>query len=67
MYLWSGDTSIKEGLGGLQEKYIGSSDEGYRRKAQKIIPISLSMDRSNGREGSRQVYFKKYPRLEPIS
>jgi RimK family alpha-L-glutamate ligase len=65
MYLWTGASSLKEALDLLREKYISSSAESMRVRLREIYArVPEHGDRMVAKE-ARQVYFKKYPNLEP--
>jgi RimK family alpha-L-glutamate ligase len=65
MYLWSGENRFKIKLDELQEKYIGASDESYQKRLVEIFTRVLEHGDRMAAKEARQMYFKKYPGLEP--
>lgn len=65
LYLWSGDTSIKEKLDELQETYIGKTEDVHREKLKKLFTDKPEHGPRMVAREARQVYFNKYPQLEP--
>jgi len=66
LYLWSGNVIFKSKLDELRAEYIGNSKEGYQERLKKI---STRIPEHGGRmvaKEARQIYFKKYPGLEPF-
>lgn len=65
MYLWTRTPTFKEDLDGLRGKYIGNSTEDTRKLlGEAYTRIPKHGDRMIAKE-ARQLYFKKYPNLEP--
>lgn len=65
LYLWNGDKAKGKKLQELQPKYIGTTEGDYRKKLQEIFTqIPEHGDRMVAKK-ARQIYFKKYPLLEP--
>lgn len=65
LFLWNGGDFFKSKLDELQTEYIGTSEEGYRKRLKEIFThIPEHGDRMVAKE-ARQEYFKKYPKLEP--
>lgn len=66
LYLWSGDRTFKADLDELRAKYIGSSGGDYRRRLGEIFTHTPEHGDLMVAREQRQIYFKKYPRLEPL-
>jgi RimK family alpha-L-glutamate ligase len=66
LYLWNRESALKDSLLALQKDYMGTCEEDYRKKLAKIFSHTPEHgDRMIARE-ARQMYFDKYPSLEPF-
>lgn len=66
IFLWSNDPSLMKNLNELQKEYIGISQSDHRKILEKISTRKTLLETRMIAKEKRQVFFEKYPDLEPF-